>query len=416
MSGLVPFAFSGEEANGLVYSADPSLSHNRKREFPTSESFEEETIRRSQWTDGQEPDSDIWRIASSPPHAFGVLSSDIDGESTSGLKKQKIDYSMDDPDAGFGTQQSTATDYSQANTTLTQVDFADYLEQPRRDAYQNALKIIHSAIVDGNPVVSLADIALRRIPEEIGDLKDLIAISSGFEQSWIPNIQLFFTNNLISRLPRQLFDVTALTVLSLRNNQLTSIPPAIGRLKNLQDLSIGGNELKYLPSEILNLDKLQILAAHPNPYLSPPGEMDSQEHTPPPTQPSNLTRTQYAASLNTYHAMADHVGGGAPSLSEHCLRIISNAIVTSGDRERWNLDQRIDELVDLAIDCNHRGLSCGICNRQMVLGVGYALEWWDGVVGNREVVFQRNLCSFNCVEKWKQNNDCYEKILIKDLI
>lgn len=66
-------------------------------------------------------------------------------------------------------------------------------------------------------------------------------------------IQLYLTNNRLSKLPSALFEVGNLRVLSLRNNRLASLPPAIGDLHNLRELNVAGNELRFLPAEIQKL-------------------------------------------------------------------------------------------------------------------------------------------------------------------
>ncbi|KAJ3571820.1 hypothetical protein NP233_g3498 [Leucocoprinus birnbaumii] len=82
-------------------------------------------------------------------------------------------------------------------------------------------------------------------------------------------IHLILSNNLITKLPRQFWDLERLTVLSLRGNQLTALPPEISRLRNLEDLNIANNKLQYVPSELLSMS-LRVLNLHPNPFFLPP--------------------------------------------------------------------------------------------------------------------------------------------------
>ena len=93
-----------------------------------------------------------------------------------------------------------------------------------------------------------------------------------FEQK-DPQLKLILANNRLNRLPGALFDVTNLTVLSVRNNRLTELPPAIGKLRNLVELNIAQNRLQHLPVELLNLFnadcKLSTLHMHPNWFLHP---------------------------------------------------------------------------------------------------------------------------------------------------
>lgn len=76
--------------------------------------------------------------------------------------------------------------------------------------------------------------------------------------------------NAIRVLPLHLFELTNLTVLTLRQNKIEEIPPAIGRLVNLVDLNISNNRIQYLPSEIVFLKELEKLWVAGNPWITSP--------------------------------------------------------------------------------------------------------------------------------------------------
>lgn len=84
-------------------------------------------------------------------------------------------------------------------------------------------------------------------------------------------LQLYLSNNLLTRLPGQLLRLESLTVLSLRANKLTELPPAINNLINLHELNVGNNSLRWLPYEIRDLLKrqLRLFGFHPNPFIRP---------------------------------------------------------------------------------------------------------------------------------------------------
>lgn len=88
-----------------------------------------------------------------------------------------------------------------------------------------------------------------------------------------PELKLFLSLNKLSRIPGSLFDITHLTVLSLRGNQLTELPSAISKLCNLKQLNLSQNRFKHLPAEFLDLfkpgGKLRELALFVNPFFQP---------------------------------------------------------------------------------------------------------------------------------------------------
>jgi Leucine-rich repeat (LRR) protein len=86
-------------------------------------------------------------------------------------------------------------------------------------------------------------------------------------------LQLFLHGNSISHLPPQFYQISPLSVLSLRKlglystgtNQLAEISWEIERLGSLRELSLGHNQLRFLPVEIKKL-RIQTLLLHPNPW------------------------------------------------------------------------------------------------------------------------------------------------------
>ncbi|RFU79803.1 leucine-rich repeat [Trichoderma arundinaceum] len=88
-----------------------------------------------------------------------------------------------------------------------------------------------------------------------------------------PELKLILSLNKLSRMPGSLFDITHLTVLSLRGNKLTELPSSISRLCNLKQLNISQNRFRHLPAEFLDLfkpgGKLHDLALFVNPFLQP---------------------------------------------------------------------------------------------------------------------------------------------------
>ncbi|KAL1714599.1 hypothetical protein EV715DRAFT_276477 [Schizophyllum commune] len=77
-------------------------------------------------------------------------------------------------------------------------------------------------------------------------------------------IRFMASKNAITKLPRELFELTRLTTLDLRHNRITHVPAGIGLLVNLDNLCLSNNPLRYLPAEILHLRKLKQLLLFPN--------------------------------------------------------------------------------------------------------------------------------------------------------
>lgn len=107
-------------------------------------------------------------------------------------------------------------------------------------------------------------------------------------------MKLFLWGNHLTQVPRALFNLDNLTVLSLRGNSLTELPPAILQLKNLETLNVSQNKLKYLPVELLELlydsnSSLRSLLLHPNPWYQPNVEESGNG---PPWSSENVDRTK----------------------------------------------------------------------------------------------------------------------------
>ncbi|KAM4063841.1 leucine rich repeat domain-containing protein [Hirsutella rhossiliensis] len=100
----------------------------------------------------------------------------------------------------------------------------------------------------------------------------LVTKDVAFEQK-VPELKLYLAMNSLRRAPGALFDLTHLTILSLRGNKLTELPPAISKLSNLKELNISQNRLTSLPAELLDLlqprSNLRELVMHPNPFDEP---------------------------------------------------------------------------------------------------------------------------------------------------
>lgn len=133
------------------------------------------------------------------------------------------------------------------------------MTEEEQAAYDKALKMIEACRQKGKEgkVLTLSKLGLTRLPREIGQLTALT--------------ELHLNNNQLTSLPPQISKLTALTTLRLFDNQLTKLPPQIGQLSGLTELWVHGNQLSSLPPEIGQLSKLIALRLHDNllTYLPP---------------------------------------------------------------------------------------------------------------------------------------------------
>ncbi|KAK3898504.1 CCR4-NOT transcription complex subunit 6-like-B [Staphylotrichum tortipilum] len=142
----------------------------------------------------------------------------------------------------------------------------------------NVQEVIRNCVDNGLERVDLTGLEVERVPEDRFELLSNIAPipnvakDVAFEQR-DPRIQLFLSNNRLSRLPPPLINVEHLTVLSLRANRLVELPPAICKMKNLEALNVAQNKLRMFPGGLLDLlgprGKLRTFNFAPNPFVMP---------------------------------------------------------------------------------------------------------------------------------------------------
>jgi len=100
---------------------------------------------------------------------------------------------------------------------------------------------------------------ITKLPKEIGNLTKLKILNLNF--------------NELKSLPSEIGNLKKLEELEVENNHLTSIPSSIGKLKNLKILRMSENEIKSLPSSIGNLTQLNMLTISNNPLLKLPSSI-----------------------------------------------------------------------------------------------------------------------------------------------
>ncbi|KAK4541543.1 hypothetical protein LTR36_007840 [Oleoguttula mirabilis] len=169
-----------------------------------------------------------------------------------------------------------------------------------------AARLVHGCVDKGKEVVDLSDRGLIHLSNAtLAPLHQLIRPSfvgvthppSEDEFSPLtPSIQLFLSRNQLTALPLELFNLTNISVLSLRNNDLQHLSPAIARLNKLKELNIAGNNISYLPWELLELldrrGKHRQITVRPNPLIEP-----CDLSGPSPLPKANFTRVMQTEEL-----------------------------------------------------------------------------------------------------------------------
>ncbi|KAH7316725.1 hypothetical protein B0I35DRAFT_261940 [Stachybotrys elegans] len=199
---------------------------------------------------------------------------------------------------------------------------------------------------------------------------------------------LLLANNLLTRLPGSLFDVSNLTVLSLRGNNLTDIPPSIYRLQNLQELNVSQNKLRHLPAELLDLTKsgtLRLLVLHPNPLLQPA------------TQLSDRKKTSYTfISQTSSHAMTfatAYLGRSPLQISTSAGRVISDfSLGVEGEAlpvdiegvEKTYRPTAIPSLFELALRRCYSSSELPLLRSYLADDIGHVAEAFDRLVEQKK--------------------------------
>ncbi|EJT70894.1 hypothetical protein GGTG_11917 [Gaeumannomyces tritici R3-111a-1] len=145
-------------------------------------------------------------------------------------------------------------------------------------AEAKAQKIIEKCIDEGDEKIDLMNLGLDELASStVQPLEGFHLIPTVVEgvpfEGGEPRLKLFLGANRLTRIPAAVFDLSCLTVLSLRNNKLVELPPCIAQLRNLEYLNLSFNNLRWLPRELLDLmmprDNLDNFKLHPNPFCKP---------------------------------------------------------------------------------------------------------------------------------------------------
>ncbi|XP_078663043.1 uncharacterized protein LOC144906547 [Branchiostoma floridae x Branchiostoma belcheri] len=87
-------------------------------------------------------------------------------------------------------------------------------------------------------------------------------------------LKLDLSNQSLTSIPEEVFDLTDLEILIVSNNRLTVIPEAIGRLQKLQWLDVEHNMVTTLPRSVCSLSNLEVLIVSYNSLYSLPPDAE----------------------------------------------------------------------------------------------------------------------------------------------
>lgn len=304
-------------------------------------------------------------------------------------------------------------------------------------------------------LITSSDLHLKSIPsgllrplQQLTKLPPAEApITEDVYSSLLPFFCLFLSGNSLRALSSELFDLSALQVLSVRNNELTEIPPAIRRLTSLQAANCATNRLQYLPWDLLWLiqhGELKHLTVRPNPLLKFTESEIAQWHYPKRNQrsaPPLPLRMHSWSGPSPSEAWAPlHVATGpvqrfdmegqplisgnlsnagmssrAPSLREVALRALIKSPtfdhISDADEDLDFCPPLVARLLRQAKEVkNTGGRVCSVCGRIFVIARSEWIEWWDCSVHEngfknprdpesalRPLPFKRLGCSWGCV-------------------
>lgn len=296
--------------------------------------------------------------------------------------------------------------------------------------------LISRAYDENNGKIDVENWSLRKIPDTIGDLKDLV-ISTKANVVKPAEIELYAAKNMLKTLPPELFDVDNCTVLSLRHNRIRKVPDNISNLKILKSFNISINEIQVLPYQITKLQNLENFILRPNPYLIELKDQDIQTYyqinkssrikdqrrfisqikwtDPNLTRHllSSMSRTsssiqqQPTSQRDTYeHIMSKDkltlsLISQVPKLSELALRNVGKYAPTYKETQDWKEEMEVGLQLKVTKAFQKRvfGEKCAVCEILTVDPVAKCLEWWD-FKGQELIPIRLNFCSGRCVGKW----------------
>ncbi|KAI1971124.1 hypothetical protein LOZ53_005579 [Ophidiomyces ophidiicola] len=344
------------------------------------------------------------------------------------------------------------------------------------EAQRHVRSAVNHCLEEGKDNVDLSCFYVETIPPDVlQSLAQLTRVpvykkSTPFPQQFYvalePFLRLYLAHNRLFELPRELFELSGLKLLSLRQNKLREVPSAIRNLTRLLDFNVAANRLEHLPWELIGLMRsgtLKRLTVHPNPFIQlrecdishwhwELEEGDRAISKRLRRNPSSADDTPSLQAWRPLHIATSsikylnmdgqllHTGDSnsfqltctrAPSLRElslqACLRSPKVSNFLSGTTDDCpDLPPFVLQLMQVAKATKRTGdRVCSVCGRLYIIPRVEWVEWWDcsphengskiaRVGGERlwPLPFIRRTCSWACQPDFRRDNNAMRTHLV----
>ncbi|PGH05044.1 hypothetical protein GX51_03141 [Blastomyces parvus] len=276
--------------------------------------------RRTEFKEKRNLDSGVWLGSDDSVESTLSNNGELEGDDYNGHVVPGPNYATGVAGAGAGAGTATATDgrngyfetrdeqatllrgpiFARSRQAVDRANTTNVMVVDEPDQHRQARKVISECLEKGLEFIDISNLNLQTIPSGllrpiaqftkypiIAEMDKIPSLSppncEQFYSSFEPFLCLFMTNNRLKTLPAEVFELSNLSVLSVRHNELEQIPGSIGKLTKLRELNVGGNQLSYLPFEVLQLlqksdTHMRQLAVHPNPFVMPDNSNVAEWH------------------------------------------------------------------------------------------------------------------------------------------
>lgn len=286
-----------------------------------------------------------------------------------------------------------------------------------------AKRCINHAVDESKSVIELEKLDLTFIPDEIEDLNNLVCLDSLSGIIFKPEIKIYLSNNRLISINPRIFNLSNLSVLSLRNNRITNIPGKIKNCEKLTYLQLAGNKIKYLPFEVLLLKNLEILSVRPNTHLIEFRTYKESHKLQKCIGQKSVRMSKSSANLHP-RAIKRYIGEleynnakdtnranfidyqhtstrlKLPKLSELCLRKFENYDLSMQEMKQWSthLSKNHLKLVNQSLIKLTNENNCYSCQKILInKSMGSIIEFYD-LCDVKLVPIRKEFCCLKCIE------------------